>query len=203
MLIHNQLLFTGESIEDALIKIWELRTGTLVRALKGHAQSITNIAAYSRDLIASASCDCSVRVWQLEAVEEAVTRLEHDYPVLSVVFLSEEVLASGGDDCFLIIWRWQSKQKLHTLLAHDGSLNFILRNRAELITGGGDGHIKLYNALDLAKEAIGSEDKVSIEVSPNALQHATCFEDIILVSDFDSQLYIIKLSERTHTKVSI
>jgi WD40 repeat protein len=48
MLIHDKLLFTGESIEDALIKIWELRTGTLVRALKGHTYPIMSISAFSR-----------------------------------------------------------------------------------------------------------------------------------------------------------
>ena len=57
MLIHNRLLFTGDSIEDALIKIWEVDTGRLVRALKGHAHPIMCISAYSNSLIASASCD--------------------------------------------------------------------------------------------------------------------------------------------------
>lgn len=61
--ISQETLFTGESSEDALIKIWNLKDGALIRALKGHTSSITNIAALSKTLIASASCDCTARVW--------------------------------------------------------------------------------------------------------------------------------------------
>lgn len=144
-------------------------------------------------------------MWQLFPAEELVTVLNHDFPVLAVSLIGEKILVSGGDDCFLVVWMWEDKHKLHTLLSHTNSLSFIVQENNEVITGGGDGHIKIYSTEDLLKEerTPAVEPHLDLEVSTEALQHYGHCGDLLIISDIENNVFVVRVTDHTPTKVDI
>ena len=63
---NGERLYTGA--DDHLVKVWDARSGYLVRTLRGHRNEITDVDIHaSGSHLASSSNDCTVRVWHLHA----------------------------------------------------------------------------------------------------------------------------------------
>lgn len=82
---------------DATIKLWDIRTGRLVRTLFGHIEGVWDLSADNFRVV-SASHDKTVKVWDLQTGRNWHTFHYHSGPVCSTG-LSDTKLASGSDDC--------------------------------------------------------------------------------------------------------
>lgn len=86
---------------DATIKMWDIRTGKLVRTLFGHIEGVWALAADSFRVV-SASHDKTVKVWDLQSGRNWHTFHGHTGPVCCVG-LSDTRMASGSDDCKVLM----------------------------------------------------------------------------------------------------
>ena len=91
---------------DAVIRLWDIETGTVKRTLQGHEDVIYSLA-FSPDgsLLASGSADNTVRLWNPLNGEVLHTFADHSNWVLSVAFSPDgKLLASSGADETVVQW---------------------------------------------------------------------------------------------------
>ncbi|CDO55499.1 hypothetical protein DV495_000722 [Geotrichum candidum] len=96
---HPTHILTGSL--DATIKMWDIRTGKLVRTLFGHIEGVWALAADSFRVV-SASHDKTVKVWDLQSGRNWHTFHDHTGPVCCIG-LSDTRMASGSDDCRVLM----------------------------------------------------------------------------------------------------
>ncbi|KAK8146716.1 hypothetical protein G3M48_002693 [Beauveria asiatica] len=98
---------------DAMVKIYDVRTCTLVNCFAGHGGDVNDLATSPIDssIIASASNDTSIRIWSLEEKFEAQPCLcilageGHSWNLLSLAFhATGRYLVSGGHDQVINLW---------------------------------------------------------------------------------------------------
>lgn len=90
---------------DHSVKLWDLATGQLARALAGHTAAVTSLR-FSPDgaRLFSGSADKSVRVWQV-ADGAPLGRIDTPQPVTAVALIGTgERVATGGGDNNIRIW---------------------------------------------------------------------------------------------------
>jgi WD40 repeat protein len=89
---------------DNSIKLWDLATGQVARALAGHTGPVTALR-FSADgtKLVSGSADKSVRVWQV-ADGAVAGRLDTPQPVQAVAIAGNGQLITGGGDNVLRAW---------------------------------------------------------------------------------------------------
>jgi WD40 repeat protein len=53
---------------DALVRIWQIGTGNVVRVLRGHTSAVTGVCFSPLDgrLVCTVGADCSARVWRVD-----------------------------------------------------------------------------------------------------------------------------------------
>lgn len=90
----------------AVIRIWNVATGELVRELRGHDQSVWCIAWHpSGKRIASGSEDKSIRIWEPFQGEALLTLKGPTDDVRCVCFSPDgRLLAASSDDPFVRVW---------------------------------------------------------------------------------------------------
>ena len=153
----------GEFNRPGEIKIWEVRTGRLVRTIPAHAAGITSIAHHPRGtMLASASLDKTVKIWNLETGAEIVTLRGHGNNVYHVAFSPKgDRLASASHDLKVRVFDWERYAKdpdhsIQVLTGHDLPVTALaFHPRLDLLvtgssdrpikTGGKDRTIKVWN----------------------------------------------------------
>ncbi|MEO1373067.1 MAG: neuraminidase-like domain-containing protein [Cyanobacteria bacterium J06635_10] len=128
------LLASGAA--DGKIKIWNLKTGQVIRTLEGHT-GIANSVNFSPDgaLLGYGATDRKIKIWNLKTGQVIHTLEGHTGLVNSVNFSPDSaLLASGCNSNEIKIWNVETGQLIHTLegftlhvvrsvnFNHDGSL---------------------------------------------------------------------------------
>lgn len=105
--------------KDTTIRLWETRSGQLLRNLNGHLGTVWSIA-FSPDgkTLASVSEDTTLRLWDVSTGRE-VHKLEgHTAAVRAVAFAaSGRLVLSGSSDGSVRLWAAESGESLAMLLA--------------------------------------------------------------------------------------
>ncbi|NER39101.1 MAG: hypothetical protein F6J93_34975 [Oscillatoria sp. SIO1A7] len=93
--------------DDSSIKLWNFKTGELLRIFRGHSRSVRSVAVSENGkLLASGGQDETVRVWNLSTGALIGVLSSHLAPVNSVAISPDgEAIASGSDDMTLKIWQ--------------------------------------------------------------------------------------------------
>lgn len=131
VIFHPIFSLLVSSSEDATIKVWDFETGEYERTLKGHTDSVQDIAfdAQGKVLgklsqldgirrvifihfslfhfrIASCSADMSIKLWDFTQTFECVkTMLGHDHNVSSVAFVpAGDFVLSASRDKSIKMW---------------------------------------------------------------------------------------------------
>lgn len=122
----------GRLAKPGEIKIWELRTGTLLKTLTGHKNVITSLTVHpDKNILASGSYDQTIKLWNLDTGDEIATLRDHTGTVNQVAFSPNgERLASAGHDLSVRIWDWAGYAKepgksVQKLLGHDGPVTGV------------------------------------------------------------------------------
>jgi WD40 repeat protein len=101
----NYFCSQGE-IKPGEIKLWDVTTGSLVRTLTGHTDSVYSVA-FSPDgrLLASGSRDATIKLWEVASGSLVRSLSGHVSDVTSVAFSPDgRLLASGSADNTIKLW---------------------------------------------------------------------------------------------------
>jgi WD40 repeat protein len=165
------LLASGS--DDSTVKLWDVTTGTLVRTLEGHSDTV-HAVAFSPDgaLLASGSWDYTVRLWNVASGSLVRTLEGHDDLVDDVAFSPDgELLASGSADYTVRIWDVGTGSSVHTLQGHADLVHSVSfsPDGAALASASWDNTVKLWDvATGTALQTLRGHttDVESVDFSP-------------------------------------
>jgi WD40 repeat protein len=94
-------------------KLWDARTGQLLRTLVGHPSGITAVAwMHNSRRLATAGADGTVKVWDTGTGDDLVTLRAHLGSAVSVAFSADGTrLASAGEDGLIKVWQGTAQKK--------------------------------------------------------------------------------------------
>ena len=133
------------------IRIWNVRTGRLVRTLNSvHSKKSVKTVAVSPDssILASGGGDNNVILWDLKTGRRMRTIAAHKAAVNEIAFSRDgQTLASGSDDKTVRLWNVRTGSRLRTLSGHAGGVNAIALSRdgKTLASGSQDKTVRLWN----------------------------------------------------------
>eukprot|EP00455_Lapot_gusevi_P037291 TRINITY_DN4166_c0_g1_i1.p1 TRINITY_DN4166_c0_g1~~TRINITY_DN4166_c0_g1_i1.p1 ORF type:complete len:486 (+),score=100.91 TRINITY_DN4166_c0_g1_i1:70-1527(+) len=167
----GQLLASGGS--DHMIRIWDTRTNTQVRALKGHRDVVSGVAFRRGGYqLYSASFDRTVRVWDAQQLAYVESLFGHQTEIASIDALQQEcALTSGGADRTLRLWKIGQESQL-VYKAHTGSIDCsCLINDQMYLAGSQDGALSLWSSqkkkpVDFVKAAHSGQWICSVAALP-------------------------------------
>ncbi|WFC97990.1 hypothetical protein MYAM1_000711 [Malassezia yamatoensis] len=114
------VLVTGSY--DRTVKVWNLRTGEILRTLTGHARGVRCLQFDDVKLI-TGSMDRSLKIWNWRTGELLRTLEGHTEGIVSLNF-NESVLASGSADSSIRIWNFHSGE-CYSLQGHRDWVNAV------------------------------------------------------------------------------
>lgn len=140
-------LLTGD--QDAVMRLWSVDSGELLREFSGHTDWIWDIA-YSPDgtTAVTASADGTLKLWDLESGDEIRTFEGHTDEVRGADFRADgSQILSGSDDMSMILWDAQTGEAVTTFT--DGLSEIydvaISSSGVTALSGFADGRIVLWN----------------------------------------------------------
>lgn len=144
----GRYLLTGSS--DKTAKLWDARTGTLVRTFSGHTDTIINVA-FSPDSrqVATGSFDKSVRIWETETGKQIHELRGTEFRVRSLAWSPDgQYVAAGTGDW--TIWMWNASTGALVRQFDKIHGDFIIGiafspDSKTIVTGSGDNTAKLWD----------------------------------------------------------
>ena len=141
-------LVSGSS--DNTIKLWDARSGEVLRTLDGHANEVRSVAfAPDGKTLASGSYDNTIKLWSARSGDLLRTLAGHKWIVHSVAFAPDgKTLASGSWDNTIKLWDARSGETLRTLEGHTEDVTSVAfaPDGNTLTSGSDDKTIKLWDA---------------------------------------------------------
>ncbi len=139
--------------QDWTIRLWDLRTSSVVRTFEGHA-GVVHTVAFTPDgqSILSGSEDRTLRLWGVNKAQEKRLFRGHTLAVQGVAISGDGKLASSvSEDGTVRVWNLESKQTRIVYKGRDHQLNAvaITANGCKLVFGAGDWTIR---QVDLKNE---------------------------------------------------
>jgi WD40 repeat protein len=154
----GQLLATSMGVPDVYdpkkppspIKLWDARTGALVRALPGHGGPTTRVT-FSPDgaFLASSGWDQSIKLWDVATGTEVRTLTGHTNIIESVVFSHDgRRLASADEDGVVRVWDVATGRESLALRGHTRFLQDVAfsPDGSRLASAGDERVIKVWSS---------------------------------------------------------
>jgi WD40 repeat protein len=114
--------------QDKTIKLWNLRTGQLLRTIKGHAGAVTSVAlSPNGETLVSGSEDKTIKLWNVSTGKLSKTLAGHAGGVKSVVISRDgKILASSGDyeDNTIKLWNLATGKLMQSLPENSNAIAF-------------------------------------------------------------------------------
>lgn len=134
---------------DNTIRLWEVDSGSELRALTGHKNWIKSLAiSRNGEKLASGSNDRTVRVWNVSSGREMLTLNGHDGPVEVLLFSPDDRwLVSGSTDATIRVWDSLSGREIQRLAGHTSVITALAfsPDGKTLASGSADNTIKLWD----------------------------------------------------------
>ena len=144
----GKMLASGS--RDNTVKLWDARSGALLRTLEGHTKGIASVAfAPDGKTLASSSSDNTVKLWDARSGDLLRTLAGHKWIVHSVAFAPDgNTLASSSSDNTVKLWDARSGDLLRTLAGHKWIVHSVAfaPDGKTLASGSWDNTIKLWDA---------------------------------------------------------
>jgi WD40 repeat protein len=161
----------GEVNKPGEIKLWDARSGKLLKTQTGHTNVITALAFHpERPLLASSSYDQTVKVWNLENGQEIATLRGHTKRVAHVAFSPKgDRIASASHDATVRVWEFErdpSDASFVRIYPHTAAVNAVAFHPEGIFFAAGDSSraIKIWNLANTEqpeKTLTGHEGEVT------------------------------------------
>jgi uncharacterized protein YjiK len=113
----SKVLASGS--DDHTIKLWDVATGTQLRALEGHTSYVSSVAFSPDGKTLASGVDTRIKLWDVATGMQLRVFEAHTAGVCSIAFSPDgKTLASGGDTK-IKLWNTKSGQELASLIALD------------------------------------------------------------------------------------
>ncbi len=152
------------------VRVWNTADGRLVRAWRGHSDSIYSLsAANGGKLIATGSYDQKIKLWDVESGSERRTLDGHNGSIFGLAFRGDaKLLASASGDRTVKLWKVENGERLDTFSQPIGdqyAAAFSPDGRF-VAAAGGDNRIRLWRLSDTAAE--GTNELLVLPIRPRA-----------------------------------
>jgi serine/threonine protein kinase len=151
----GKILASGS--RDKTVKLWDFETGEEIRTLRGHNESITQVAfspvretspqGLGKTLV-SASSDRTIRLWNISTGEGIRTFRGHSDGVVGVAYSPDgKILASASNDKTIKLWNITTGEEIRTLRGHTNGVWSVAfsPDGKTLASSSGDKTIKLWD----------------------------------------------------------
>lgn len=133
-----------------LIRIYDIRTGSLVTTLKGHTKGVSDIAFLPIDnnILALCSDDLTIRIWSIAKSKCIRILKKHTYHITTLTFNSKgNLLISGAADETIVVWDLTTGRSLKTLAAHSDPVSSVCLTPDDtiIVSGSYDGLMRLFD----------------------------------------------------------
>jgi serine/threonine protein kinase len=176
----NEVLTAGD---DRLIKLWNVRDGKMIRAIKGHTNTI-NWLAYRPGVgneAISVSLDKSLRLWQLDSGKTLQTIKEENLPTCVAVDGEGKLALVGDQKGTVHLHNLQSRQLLGLRSEHSEPVTAVAisTDGNRLLSAAGPTIIQWdVRHFRNAARHIGHQGAInSLAISPNGKRFASCSSD--------------------------
>ncbi len=182
--VDNDSLITAS--DDAAIMRWDVRTGEVLRTLKGHSKGIKSVAVSpDRQTVVSGSADNTAKLWDLNSPPGTTILADYPEQVRSLTLSpnpGDRIAASGSGDGSIKLWDLQNN-KTRKLQGPSPSAVLAIAFSSDgqrLASSGTDAKVKLWNVAtgELVSTLTGHSEGVnSVAFSPDGEMLATGSDD--------------------------
>ncbi len=182
-----------------LVYVWASKSLDLVRAIRGHSNTIYGMAFSPAGGLATASRDGTAKIW--DSIDPTNTlKLDSGRTRLWALSFSSDSrkLAVACEDSRVVIWDTETGQKLHELNDHTGSVQFVRfsPDGRLLASGGEDGVVRLWDVGDF-KPIAELKDHANVvnsfDFSPDGKQLVSCSNGgIVIVWDIETRAIVMR-----------
>ncbi|KAL5116427.1 hypothetical protein ACEQ8H_005663 [Pleosporales sp. CAS-2024a] len=131
--------------KDAMIKVWDRKTGTCIRTLKGHRGPV-NAVQLRGNFLVSASGDGIAKLWNLETGESIKDFPSEDRGLAAVEFSDDaKYVLAGGNDHVVYKFDASTGNLVHSRVKHDGLVRslFLDAFNGRIVSGSYDQSIQV------------------------------------------------------------
>ena len=112
--------------ESTELKIYNYKTGELIRNFNTHKTNIICFIVLKDFRIATGSYDHSIKIWHQDNEKELATLTSHEFTVFSLLETKKGELISGGGDNLIKIWDLKKYVCLNTFSGHSNYVVTLL-----------------------------------------------------------------------------
>jgi WD40 repeat protein len=199
------------ALGDHTLKVWNLKSGQMVRTLKGHSGPVVAVAAMPNGRHAvSGSKDRMLRLWDLETGDSLNVFQGHAGSVNSVAITPDGRCAvSASSDKTLRLWDLDSGQSIRTFEGHFDAVNSVVvtRDGDRIISCSDDRSLRVWNlenASILRTIDDHSGGSRGVAVTPDGRSAlSTTSHFLLAIWDLDSGEIIRNLASYADTPFSV
>lgn len=133
-----------------LIRVYDLKSGSLLTTLLGHTKGVSDISfsPIDSDILALCSDDLTIRIWSISKSKCIHILKKHTYHITTITFNSKgNLLISGAADETIVVWDLTTGRSLKTLAAHSDPVSCVCLTPDDtiIISGSYDGLMRLFD----------------------------------------------------------
>ena len=145
----------GGNDKNGRVKIFNARTGALVRKLAGHDDDVVSVA-FSRDSrrLLTGSFDKTARLWDIESGRELKKYFAHNWWVWSAAFSKDEShIVTASQDGTVLVWNTETAQPSSPFTAHTGPVYAAAfsPDGQYIVSGGYDNRLLVWRPDDVQR----------------------------------------------------